>query len=546
VVWTVWGASPPAHATSGEAATTLANGVVWMVLVFPFLVDWMIPTWSVFELVSWLFAKEQKIQDGVVIASLLEEGTPKVGATWWVHDDAAYAATPPRTKKWYKGAVVESVQGKNFIVEVEDPGELPVGGSVKKRHEFAANTTMEPAELQKLGLDTLCCIRFEQVTLELLSSDNPNPTPATCKMATKCKPGEIDWFISHSWHDDPVTKWEALQEEAALFKVEHGRYPVLWLDKVCINQEQIQESLKCLPVYLLACNAMMVLGGESYLKRLWCVWELYTIFAVSGGGRLGEGSGLELLIREFGTAHADNVNHSMNKSLKAQVQNFEMGETSHCYDPNEEGKLQRAIRSSPGGEEGFNKTIRGLHHHVEHWITIAEEKRTRIMSLHQIALSGIVVKRAERGSNVVKKVRKVRSHKLNTLEAMRLKDDMDLSDGGDVDNDGVPDAWTKRDERAIKKRNSEGGGTSTSTGGGKGQKRKSEGGNGSKKQRKNSKKQRKNSKKLSDFLTQGSDGDGGGGGGASADSAAAAAPVDVGVHEVSPAVIVDLSCLDDE
>ena len=30
----------------------------------------------------------------------------------------------------------------------------------------------------------------------------------------------------------------------------------------------------------------------------------------------------------------------------------------------------------------FNKTIRGLHHHVEHWITIAEEKRTRIMSVY--------------------------------------------------------------------------------------------------------------------------------------------------------------------
>ena len=26
---------------------------------------------------------------------------------------------------------------------------------------------------------------------------------------------------------------------------------------------------------------MLVLGGETYMDRLWCVWELYTLFAVS-------------------------------------------------------------------------------------------------------------------------------------------------------------------------------------------------------------------------------------------------------------------------
>jgi len=42
--------------------------------------------------------------------------------------------------------------------------------------------------------------------------------------------GEIDAFVSHSWHDDINAKWEALQEWIHHFRAKRGRDPVLWID----------------------------------------------------------------------------------------------------------------------------------------------------------------------------------------------------------------------------------------------------------------------------------------------------------------------------
>jgi len=62
--------------------------------------------------------------------------------------------------------------------------------------------------------------------------------------------GEIDAFVSHSWHDDPQMKWDALQTWCNAFRAQHGRSPKLWLDYCCIDQRHITAGLRCLPVYL--------------------------------------------------------------------------------------------------------------------------------------------------------------------------------------------------------------------------------------------------------------------------------------------------------
>ena len=221
--------------------------------------------------------------------------------------------------------------------------------------------TVSPHELTELALSSLFCIEYEQVTYELLADDNPNPTAATHQLATRCKPGEIDWFVSHSWHDDVKQKWKTLQAEAEAFRKAKGRYPVLWLDKVCIDQKAIQQSLKCLPVYLLACKSMIVLGGPTYITRLWCVWELYTLYALSTD------ADPNIIIREFGSSSDAAATGGMlgssaqgAQSLQEQLEQFKVGVHSKCYDPNEEAKLLRAIRSAPGGEAGFNRSIQEL------------------------------------------------------------------------------------------------------------------------------------------------------------------------------------------
>eukprot|EP00964_Phaeocystis_antarctica_P078319 scaffold48710_cov67-Phaeocystis_antarctica.AAC.3 len=47
-------------------------------------------------------------------------------------------------------------------------------------------------------------------------------------------------------------------------------------DKACIDQNNIQQSLACLPVFLAGCQTLLVVAGPTYCARLWCVMELFT------------------------------------------------------------------------------------------------------------------------------------------------------------------------------------------------------------------------------------------------------------------------------
>ena len=66
-----------------------------------------------------------------------------------------------------------------------------------------------------------------------------------------------------SWHDDAAIKWRALQSWRQEFKLQHGREPRLWLDKCCINQNDIATNLACLPIFLAGCKSMVVCLGPN-------------------------------------------------------------------------------------------------------------------------------------------------------------------------------------------------------------------------------------------------------------------------------------------
>ena len=82
--------------------------------------------------------------------------------------------------------------------------------------------------------------------------------------------GQVDAFLSHSWRDDYVAKWAALEAWAANFSKRHdGASPMLWLDKACIDQQNISASLACLPVFLSGCKRLLIVAGSTYVHRLW-------------------------------------------------------------------------------------------------------------------------------------------------------------------------------------------------------------------------------------------------------------------------------------
>merc|ERR1712232_60823 len=109
------------------------------------------------------------------------------------------------------------------------------------------------------------------------------PDPTLSRLRMKATLGNVDAFLSHSWHDDAVLKWKRLQEWREEFKSrKQGREPRLWIDKYCIDQNNIDESLACLPIYLSACKKLLILCGKTYLQRLWCVIEI-AVFTEMGG-----------------------------------------------------------------------------------------------------------------------------------------------------------------------------------------------------------------------------------------------------------------------
>ena len=157
----------------------------------------------------------------------------------------------------------------------------------------------------------------------------------------------INYFISHSWHDDVQAKFAILDMVKQQFKAKYGREATFWLDKVCIDQENISDGLKVLCINVTACKKLLVVCGKTYFQRLWCMLELFIMFAFSEDEAAAER--IELVPIE-----ADGVTR---ESILESMSSFEL-ENAHCYDPNEEIKLRSVMAAV--GEEKFVARMRSL------------------------------------------------------------------------------------------------------------------------------------------------------------------------------------------
>lgn len=88
-----------------------------------------------------------------------------------------------------------------------------------------------------------------------------------------------------------------------------------------------------------------MLCGETYCNRLWCVWELYVIFAFAPKEQAA--ARVELHALE-GKAVVD---------VSQRLSEFKLL-TAHCYDPNEEHKICGIVQEC--GQESFESHIREL------------------------------------------------------------------------------------------------------------------------------------------------------------------------------------------
>ena len=77
---------------------------------------------------------------------------------------------------------------------------------------------------------------------------------------------------------------------------------------------------------------MLVLLGDTYVSRLWCIWELYCLFGLSDDWD-------DAITRvEFLSLSEGNASLALANDLK----NFDLS-NAHCFNPNDELKIKTRI-----------------------------------------------------------------------------------------------------------------------------------------------------------------------------------------------------------
>jgi hypothetical protein len=99
----------------------------------------------------------------------------------------------------------------------------------------------------------------------------------------------------------------------------------VWIDKVCLDKSANSGlAFAALPLHVGLCDSLLVVLSPTYLKRLWCVWELGTLFFFDVR-ELVE-SKIEILVVKEPAAPA-----------KWDI------DTAHAFDPNEELRLRKVM-----------------------------------------------------------------------------------------------------------------------------------------------------------------------------------------------------------
>eukprot|EP00931_Biecheleriopsis_adriatica_P097335 TRINITY_DN7109_c0_g2_i1.p1 TRINITY_DN7109_c0_g2~~TRINITY_DN7109_c0_g2_i1.p1 ORF type:complete len:526 (+),score=68.52 TRINITY_DN7109_c0_g2_i1:20-1597(+) len=191
--------------------------------------------------------------------------------------------------------------------------------------------------------------RFRALELASLSKEDLQdniPNPALFANSFPVRLGDVDAFVSHSWRDSADGKWVALQRWQHKFVAEHGREPRIWLDKCCIDQNNIEADLRCLPMFLSGCRKMVVFCGPTYLCRLWCVIELFTFVHM---GRRLDHLEFEFVLRE-GEEDVDM------DSIEDAFVDFDASRCD-CFNPEDKERMLDIVLAAFGSISAFNAVV---------------------------------------------------------------------------------------------------------------------------------------------------------------------------------------------
>ena len=232
-----------------------------------------------------------------------------------------------------------------------------LGGAGARREAAAVAALMgnvSPADALSMGRRSFRGLPVASIGADDLGSSADSGMFQKTKAAAL---GELDAFVSHSWHDDGAKKYKGLRGWADAFEAREKRAPLIWLDKASIDQTDISTALACLPVYLAGCRELLILAGPTYVERLWCVVEVYTYLRM--GGKL---DGIEVV--------------ALDAAALPSFGEFK-AEDAKCYSAEDKAKLLGAIENGFGSTAPFNELVRStlsLQRRAEAVVEVAEEE----------------------------------------------------------------------------------------------------------------------------------------------------------------------------
>ena len=215
-------------------------------------------------------------------------------------------------------------------------------------------------EAQQKAAKLLRYVTLDKISKEELAENEPNPLLFERSVAGTF--GDIDAFISHSWHDPSDDKWDGMQLWRDRFKRKYGREPRVWFDKCCIDQLSIDDSLMCLPVHLAACKTFLMIAGPTYTSRMWCIMEIFVFLAAVDDISRLECIPLRASPQHSGTDTDEGEDAPAENAILDLFRTFTVGKCQ-CHSSGTKDRLLSIIEAGCGTLDDFDDLMRKIEIH---------------------------------------------------------------------------------------------------------------------------------------------------------------------------------------
>ncbi|GMH91942.1 hypothetical protein TrVE_jg867 [Triparma verrucosa] len=202
------------------------------------------------------------------------------------------------------------------------------------------------AELFQMLNNVFTGVPLDRVSKASIKSNQPDAE--LNKLAENKKFGNVDAFFSHSWHDDADKKWEAIQLwRKEYLKHSHGKEAVVWIDKYCIDQNHIMDSLAVLPLSLAGCQRLVIFYGPTYLSRLWCIIELFIFIEMGKDVK-------DIELRKLDVEWKKGIG-----KMRHEILTFDAG-SCDCYSKDDKARMMTLIEAGCGSVVDFSEKVKAL------------------------------------------------------------------------------------------------------------------------------------------------------------------------------------------